>query len=75
MGSGIKTSKCTISNQVQNLDGVNIKLGDLVEMKSGSPTMVVNKLLEDDRIEVAWFDFDEQDIRSMSGPCYAFKIV
>ena len=75
MGNGIKTSKCTISNQVQNLDGVDIKLGDLVEMKSGSPTMVVNKLLEDDRIEVAWFDFDEQDIRSIIAPCYVFKIV
>lgn len=60
---------------MKKLDGVNIKLGDLVEMKSGSPTMVVNKILENGHIEAAWFDFDEQDIRSIIAPCYVFKNV
>lgn len=42
---------------------VNIKTGDVVVLKSGSPDMTVNHVV-DDRVVVQWFNFHCSNVNS-----------
>ena len=39
---------------------MSLKVGDVVELKSGSHTMTVNRWLDDSTsVEVCWYDYNE----------------
>jgi uncharacterized protein YodC (DUF2158 family) len=42
------------------MESNEIKKGDQVKVKSGSPRMTVNEILENDQIECLWFDEKNQ---------------